>query len=176
MFKDISWYEWLYSVDEFWNIFSYPKKWKHDGVILKSTNRNWYRAVTLVKNNIKNWFNIHRLVAITFIKNPQNKPQVNHINWIKSDNRLTNLEWCTVSENWIHSFNIIWNRSYNKWKYWFNSARWKTVLQYSLTNEFIKEWGSTREINRELWFSRTWISQCCLWNSKKSNWYIWKYK
>jgi hypothetical protein len=71
--------------------------------IRKLADHNGYKMVNLTKYKVaKNYF-IHRLAAITFIPNPKNKPFVNHINWIKSDNNIENLEWCTQSENMMHA-------------------------------------------------------------------------
>lgn len=65
--------------------------------------KNGYLMVCLRKDNKRKMFGVHRLVATTFIPNPENKPQVNHINGRKIDNCVSNLEWNTHSENNIHS-------------------------------------------------------------------------
>lgn len=69
-------------------------------------NRDGYLRVWLYKNNKKKMVFIHRLVACAYIPNPLNKPQVNHENGIKNDNRVENLSWMTRSENMKHCYDI----------------------------------------------------------------------
>lgn len=73
-------------------------------IILKpQTDRNGYKTVYLSKNNNRKIIHIHRLVAIGFLPNPDNKRCVNHKDGNKANNRVENLEWCTYSENTIHA-------------------------------------------------------------------------
>lgn len=69
---------------------------------LETKKQTYCEGYMLVKFGRKQ-FKVHRLVAQAFIPNPHNKPQVNHINGIPSDNRVVNLEWATASENLIHA-------------------------------------------------------------------------
>lgn len=94
-------------------------------VFLKPNNCNRYTAIGLFKNGKQRQYKIHRLVALSFIPNPENKSQVNHINGDKLNNSISNLEWCTSKENIRHS--------------WDNGLRFFTDKQKKLSSEMCKK-------------------------------------
>jgi hypothetical protein len=108
--KPIKDYEGYYSVSESGHVWSYPKVWggktsnqSHAGCWLKPVNDSGYPRVSLYKEGTKQQFHVHRLVAEAFIPNQGNLPEVNHINGLKDDNRVENLEWCTSAQNTRHN-------------------------------------------------------------------------
>ena len=95
--KPIPGYEGLYSVTKDGKVWSHKRK----GQWLKAANMYGYLSVNLKKNGIGKAKRVHRLVALTYIKKIKGKNIINHINNIKDDNRVENLEWVTQREN-IH--------------------------------------------------------------------------
>jgi len=180
IWKDIEWYELGYKVSNLGNIKTL-KQWK-ENILTPWKDKIWYLYVLLYINWLSKTFKVHRLVAQQFISNPDNKPEVNHINWIKTDNRLENLEWVTKSENSIHSYRILWNKNHFqinnpfKWKFWFKHNMSKKVNQYSLDWEFIKSWDCISDITRILNIDNSAVSKVCRWKYKTAWWFIWKYK
>lgn len=174
IWKDIIWYEWLYQVSNLWNIKSFSNKKTN---ILKSWYCKWYYQIHLHNDWIKNRILVHRLVAQAFIPNPENKPQVNHKDWNKQNNCVQNLEWVTRSENAIHSYRILWNKSkwWSYWKFWKDNPLSKKVNQYDLDWTFIKTWDCMSEISSILKINRIGILHCCKNRSNKSWWFIWRY-
>lgn len=103
-------------------------------------------------------------MAIAFIPNPFNLPEVNHDDGDKENCCVTNLYWATRSENVLHAYKTgLINNG-------------KKVIQYDLQGNFIKEWGSTMEVERELKINNSSISKCCLGKRNKAGGYIWNFK
>jgi hypothetical protein len=78
------------------------------GYLLKSfIHTKGYKSIRLRNKGLSKTFRIHRLVAEAYLPNPKQMPQVNHINGIKTDNHISNLEWCDNSYNQRHSYNVL---------------------------------------------------------------------
>lgn len=104
-------HEGLYEISSLGRIKSLDKSWvtniggpcKKAGKLLTPSANNGYYHIKLWKEGQSKWYQIHQLVATAFIPNPKGKPQVNHKNSTRSDNRVENLEWCTPKENLVHA-------------------------------------------------------------------------
>jgi hypothetical protein len=90
--------------------------------------KNGYLNVVLIKNTIKTTYFVHRLIAETFLENPENKLIVNHKNSIRNDNRVENIEWCTSSENTKHMYKQGYKVSEETKKKQTNSLKTNDVL------------------------------------------------
>lgn len=117
--KSINNYEGLYSIDREGNVKSHKRKRLcgrlYPEKIMKQTlSGNGYYNLQLCKDGLIKGHTIHRLLAETFIPNPENKPQVNHKNGVRTDNRLVNLEWVTASENQKHAVDVLGKTPWNK--------------------------------------------------------------
>ena len=172
--KPVVGYEGLYMVSNWGRVKSLDTYRKsrngsvrfYKGKILKlRTDRDGYLHVSLSKNNKRKNITVHRLVAQAFLDNPNNLPQVNHRDENKQNNVASNLEWCDVKYNC--NFGTRNKRSSKKLS--------KPVLQYDLEGNFIREWPSVRQAEREGGFNSRCICMCCKGNQKKHKDFIWKY-
>lgn len=111
IWKDIEGYEGLYQVSNMGRVKSLKRKDRY-GRIIKEKIRNLqngkdgYLIISLWNNGKGRMYSVHRLVAETFIPNPDSKPVVNHIDGNKQNNNADNLEWCTNSENDLHAYRL----------------------------------------------------------------------
>jgi hypothetical protein len=111
IWKEVKGHEGVYEVSNLGLVRSLPRTEKsnvgervRNGKVLSSRNTKGYKSVVLCKDGRQTFVYVHRLVAQIFIPNPENKPEVNHIDGDKTNNEVENLEWCTKSENQKHSY------------------------------------------------------------------------
>lgn len=98
--KDIKGYEGIYQISNMGRVKSLSNgKYKKEKIRKYRKDKDGYLQLNLHKNNVMTTFKVHRLVAEAFIPNPHNLPQVNHKDEDKTNNRVDNLEWCTVEYN-----------------------------------------------------------------------------
>ena len=125
MWKDIKGYDGLYMISDMGEIKSLPKNHRYgskverilkSGKTKKQRSGETYPTICLCKDGVVTEYKIHRLVAETYIPNPENKSTVNHINGIKNDNRVENLEWATPSEQNYHMWKTGLIKISDKWK------------------------------------------------------------
>jgi len=120
-----------------------------------------YEFVYICKKGVKKFFRIHRLVAIHFIPNHQNKLEVNHLNGIRNDNKISNLEWVTRSENTLYSFRVLKRAHPKAWLGKFGAAHTRSIpiIQKTKSGEIIGRYASLAEASIKSGFNITTISK-----------------
>ena len=136
----------------------------HERIMRQQTQKNGYKTVTLSKNGVvARRISVHRLVALAFIPNPNDLPEVNHINEDKTDNRASNLEWCDRR----------YNNLYGSAKLRAIITQGKPVLQLK-DGKIVNAWPSAGMAAAFTDATQGGISSCCRGEIKTSGGYEWK--
>lgn len=136
-----------------------------------SIGKNGYLVVSLWKNGEGKSHYVHRLVAKAFLPNKYNLPEVNHKDEIKLNNNVNNLEWC----NRIYNNNYATRNKRLSKSLTNNEKTSKKIAQYSIDNQLLKVWSSSREIERALHIPNMAIWRVCNGYRKSSHGYLWRY-
>ena len=154
MYKPVKDYEGCYEVNEFGEIRSVDRMvggksgstWKRKGKKIKpQMDRGGYAVVILNKNGIRKAMKVHRLVCEAFLPNPENLPQIHHINHVRNDNRLENLRWVSRVEQFDNHLKAAISKA--------NGIKVR-VVGHGIDKTFI----STHEAGRELGISHSYVS------------------
>ena len=124
---------------------------RHHKLLRPKVNHDGYLRIQLWSDNQCEFVGIHRLIAETFIPNPENKPFVNHIDGNKQNNAAYNLEWCTQKENIAHAWRTGLSHSRP-------NSRGMKVGQFTKDGTFIRCFPSQMEVERQCGYNHTNIS------------------
>lgn len=175
IWKDIPQFEGLYQVSNMGRVRSLTRK-----VHIKESKyrvfkgsikagcyelKNGYHVVSLYKNGKSKRFFTHRLVAMAFIDNPQDLPQVNHKDENKTNNNVENLEWCDSKYNTNYG-NCIEKRI---------APQRVKVSRFSIDGKYIETYESMAYIEREFGFNHSAICMCCKGQIQSAYGYKWEY-
>jgi len=174
VWKDIKGFEGLYQVSNMgrMKILAHNNKrgYKRKGKIMKlSLNAYGYKQVGISKNDKHYTRRVHRLVAQAFIPNPNNYPIINHKDEVKTNNKVSNLEWCTVEYN-----NNYGTRNARGSITKTNGLRCKKVAQLDKKGNLIKVWISSADAGRH-GYNQSDVSACCYGLKEQHKGYFWIY-
>ena len=176
VWKDIPGYEGRYFASNFGRIKSRNIQHKQDYILSQINGRGGYLIINIIENGKHVQHSVHQLVASAFIPNPENKPQVNHIDGDKKNNRVDNLEWVTAKENVAHAIRTgLANHHGMKGKFGALNHCSKPVFQFSKSGELIKRWDCISEAARFYNHKPCQIINVCAGRLKTCAGFIWRY-
>ena len=191
IWKDIEGYEGLYQVSNFGKVRSLDRYNSRGcwikGCIIEPTNCKGYLQIVLFLNGKKSYYYIHRIVAEAFLPNPDNKPEIDHINTDKTDNTVclnedgsvnyekTNLRWVSHKENMNNPLTRKKQSTRFKGKIGHNTPASKMIAQLDKNGKLLKVWLCAMDAVRKEGYTQEHISSCCKGTLKTHKGYKWQY-
>lgn len=181
VWEDIPEYEGFYKVSNLGRVKSLPRNGtiQQERIMINKITKQGYVTVHLRKLGVSKYLKIHRLVALTFLNNPENKPQVNHKDGNKENNNLSNLEWMTVSENVQHAFdtglNTVCLEQIAEARRKSNISCTKRVAKFDLEGNELERFDSMTEARKSLGkSSSSMLARSCT-QGKTAYGFMWRY-
>jgi len=172
IFRDINGYNGLYQISNLGRVKSL--KCGGERILKLKKNNGGYLQVCFRKNLTRKFHSVHRLVAEMFLLNFNDKPQVNHLNGVKTDNNVNNLEMVTQQENIMHAIKTGLINPNTQASFGLNPR--KEVEQYDLNGVIINKFLSVFEAQKNTKIDRSNISKACRGKYETAGGYVWKYK